>query len=287
MTVFSKLVPAALTAYGTQSLFAAIFVPQKNETYYDFCGALGWLSTGFVSLYYPVLRESFFQGRWIGFPPLSSFGPRQVLLTAALGIWSARLGYFLGSRAIKAGGDSRFDEIKDQPARFSVFWFGQATWIMTVGLPVYLANTLPPSLSPAFGVRDYLALGLLTGSFLLEVIADHQKTAWRRAKQNKEHDEKFITSGLWSISRHPNYLGEVGIWMGMWALASKSLQSPYFPRGTVALGALSPLFAWYLLTRVSGVPPLEASGNKKFGDDPKWQEYKRTVPVFWPWGNKG
>lgn len=140
---------------------------------------------------------------------------------------------------------------------------------MTVGLPVYLANTLPPSLSPAFGVRDYLALGLLTGSFLLEVIADHQKTAWRRAKQNKEHDEKFITSGLWSISRHPkcvadndpdeceylltphSYLGEVGIWMGMWALASKSLQSPYFPRGTVALGALSPLFAWYLLTRAS------------------------------------
>ncbi|KAF6754520.1 hypothetical protein DFP72DRAFT_899305 [Ephemerocybe angulata] len=285
MNVFSKLIPTAISAYGLQAAFAAVFVPLKEETYYDCCGALGWLSTAFVSLYYPSLKAKFLHGAPL--PPLSSFAPRQLLLTAALGLWSARMGVFLTNRAIKAGGDSRFDHIKTQPAKFSVYWLAQATWIMTVGLPVYLANNLPPSLTPPLGPRDYIAAGLFATSFLVEVIADAQKSSWRRAKENKQHDEKFITSGLWSVSRHPNYLGEVGIWTGIWALAAGSLQSSYFPAGTVALAAVSPLFAWFLLTRVSGVPPLERSGDKKFGDDPKWQEYKRTVPVFWPWGRRG
>jgi len=90
-----------------------------------------------------------------------------------------------------------------------------------------------------------------------------------------------------------SYVGEVGIWTGIWALASTSLQSPSFPRGTVALAAISPLFTYGLLRyvsvvrefraaplmshKVSGVPPLERGGDKKFGSDPKWQEYKRWV----------
>jgi steroid 5-alpha reductase family enzyme len=74
---------------------------------------------------------------------------------------------------------------------------------MLVGLPVWLVNTLPPSLSPALGPRDYLAAGLFACSFLFEVVADGQKAAWKRAKDKKQHDEKFITSGLWSVSRHP------------------------------------------------------------------------------------
>ena len=74
---------------------------------------------------------------------------------------------------------------------------------MTVGLNVYLVNSLPYSLSPPLGVRDYIGLGIYGTSFIFECVADYQKTAWRRAKENKVHDEKFITSGLWSISRHP------------------------------------------------------------------------------------
>lgn len=77
---------------------------------------------------------------------------------------------------------------------------------MAVGLPVYLCNAMPAGLHPALGLRDYAALGVYAGSFLFEVIADRQKTAWRRAKDAKEHEEQFITSGLWSISRHPKYV---------------------------------------------------------------------------------
>jgi len=77
---------------------------------------------------------------------------------------------------------------------------------MIVGLPVYLVNTLPASLHAPLGPRDYIAVGLTAGSFLLEVIADRQKSVWRHAKDTKQHDEKFITSGLWSLSRHPKWV---------------------------------------------------------------------------------
>jgi steroid 5-alpha reductase family enzyme len=281
MGVLSRLIPVATSAYALQTLLALIFVPQQNEMYYDFGGALGFLSTTFVSLYYPALKSKFFDGSAGPLPSPRSFAPRQALVSAAIGIWSVRLGSFLLSRALKAGGDSRFDEVKKNPTRFTFFWMAQATWVFLVGLPVYLVNVQPPHAHPVLGVRDYAAFGLFAGSFIFEVIADRQKSVWRHAKHAKQHDEKFITSGLWSISRHPNYVGEVGIWVGIWALASGSL-----PLGGVAFTAASPLFTWFLLRKVSGVPPLEKAGDKKFGGDLKWEEYKRTVPVFWPWGSK-
>ncbi|KAF9565400.1 DUF1295-domain-containing protein [Agrocybe pediades] len=284
MPVFSRLVPVVAGAYGLQALFALIFVPQQNETYYDLGGAIGWVSSAFLSLYYPALKARFWDGLPVALPPLASFAPRQILLTAALGIWSVRLGSFLAMRAIKAGGDSRFDEIKKQPKKFTYYWMAQATWITLVGLPVFLVNALPSRVHPALGTRDYVALGIYASSLLLEVVADRQKSSWRKTKENKQHDEKFI-SGLWSISRHPNYVGEVGIWTGIWALSTASLQTMSYPRGTVALAALSPLFTWFLIRNVSGVPPLERAGDKKFGDDRRYQAYKNSVPIFWPWGS--
>ncbi|KAF5353820.1 hypothetical protein D9758_010576 [Tetrapyrgos nigripes] len=286
-SILSKLLPPLATAFGVQTLFAIIFVPQQNEKYFDLCGAAGYLSTTFVSLYYPTLRASFSTGKLLPLPPLSSFAPRQLLLTVALGVWAVRLGAFLGQRAIKAGGDSRFDELKKQPLTFTSYWMIQAIWTFLVGLPVYLSNIAPASVHPPLGPRDYAAFGLFATSFLFENVADYQKSTWRRSKELKQHDEKFISTGLWGVSRHPNYVGEVGIWTGIWALSTTALQTHHFPRGTVALaGVASPLFTYLLLTNVSGVPLLEKAGDKKFGTDPKWQKYKRTVPVFFPWGSK-
>ncbi|KZT29793.1 DUF1295-domain-containing protein [Neolentinus lepideus HHB14362 ss-1] len=286
MTVFSRLLPSIVSAYALQGVLAAIFVPQANEKYYDLGGALGFLSTTLVSLYYPSLKAKLWDRLPVPVPALTTFAPRQLLATACLGLWSARLGSFLVARALRAGGDARFDDVKHDPPKFSAFWMAQATWVLLVGLPVYTLNALPPAAHPPLGVRDCAALVLFAGSFLFEIAADRQKSAWRRTKENKEHEEKFITSGLWSVSRHPNYVGEVGIQTGIALLATASLQTAYFPRGAVALAALSPLTTYFLLRKVSGVPPLEKSGDKKFGSDPKWLEYKRTVPVFFPWGPK-
>jgi len=282
MNVFSRLLPVAGSAFSLQTVLAAIFVPQANEKWYDLGGALGFLSTTFVSLYYPTLKARYWEGANVPFPTLSSFAPRQLLLTASLVIWTVRLGSFLVQRAIKAGGDSRFDEVKRQTGTFTAFWMAQASWVFLIGLPVYLVNIVPAHLHPALSSRDYASLGLYAGSLLFEIIADRQKSAWRRAQENKEHEEKFITSGLWSLSRHPNYVGEVGIWMGIWAISSVSLQTTHYPKGTVALAAVSPLFTYFLLRYVSGVPPLERSAEKKWSQDAAWQTYKRKTPVFWP-----
>jgi len=282
MPLFSRLVPAVTSAFALQALFALIFVPQQNDIFYDLGGAVGWLSTTLLSLYYPAWKDKFYYHVPGSLPALSSFAPRQLLVTAAVGIWALRLGSFLGHRAIKAGGDSRFDQIKKDPRKFIILWFAQATWITAVGLPVYLCNALPRQAHPPLGGRDYLSLGLYVTSFLFEVISDYQKSIWRKGKDNKEHDEQFISTGLWSISRHPNYIGEVGIWTGIWALSSASLQSSFYPKGTIALAGISPLFTWFLLRHVSGVPPLERAGDEKFIGNPKWQQYKDSVPVFWP-----
>lgn len=137
-------------------------------------------------------------------------------------------------------------------------------------------------MQPGLGWRDALAAALWVGAFAFEVTADRQKSAWRERKNNKEHDEKFITSGLWGVSRHPNYVGEVSIWAAQ-AFAAYSLLSNASLASSLALpGAwtpyavfASPLLEYALIRFVSGVPLLEKKGDEKYGDDPKWQEYKR------------
>ncbi|EEB95981.1 hypothetical protein MPER_04963, partial [Moniliophthora perniciosa FA553] len=81
MTVFSRLVPSLTIAYAVQTAFALVFVPQQNDKFYDLGGAVGFLSTTFVSLYYPTLKASFSAGKWIPLPPFSSFAPRQLIKT--------------------------------------------------------------------------------------------------------------------------------------------------------------------------------------------------------------
>ncbi|OSD06366.1 DUF1295-domain-containing protein [Trametes coccinea BRFM310] len=284
MAMFSKLLPSVASAFGLQAALALMFVPQANEKFYDLGGSIGFVSTTLVSLYYPHLKAKYWDRVPNAIlPPISSFAPRQILLNAAIFAWTARLGSFLFTRAMRAGGDSRFDEVKHKPATFTAFWMAQATWVLVVGLPVYMVNILPPANHPKLGPLDYVGIALWAGSWLFEIVADHQKASWRHAKEKKEHDEKFITTGLWGVSRHPNYVGEVGLWTGIWLLSGGALRTSFFPRGSWLLAGASPLLTWFLLSRVSGVPPLEAAGDKKFGNDPKWQEYKRNVPVFWPW----
>ena len=99
--------------------------------------------------------------------------------------------------------DSRFDEIKKNPLAFAGAWTGQAVWISLAALPVYLVNAIPKSRQPRLGLLDLIGVGIWAGAWGIELLADHQKSAWRQDRTDKKHDEKFIKSGLWSWSRHP------------------------------------------------------------------------------------
>lgn len=94
-TVFSRLAPLIIYNFALQATAAAVCVPLKTEKYYDLLGATGFLSGALLSLHYPWMRARLWEGRNVAFPALSSHAPRQLLLTGALAIWSARLGYFL------------------------------------------------------------------------------------------------------------------------------------------------------------------------------------------------
>lgn len=88
---------------------------------------------------------------------------------------------------------------------------------------------------------------------------------------------KFIHTGLWAYSRHPNYLGEILQWSGLWLSASSVMRGPQY------LSVASPLFVWFLLRYVSGIPILEKQAMKKWGSDPSFQDYTRNTPLLWPW----
>ncbi|KAG1779135.1 DUF1295-domain-containing protein [Suillus placidus] len=190
---------------------------------------------------------------------LPRLAPWQALLSAALVVWSLRLGSFLAQRAIKAGGDSLFDQIKKEKVRFTGAWMAQATWVFVVGLPVYMSNVIRASARLPVCGADFISLALIACSFALEVVPDRQKSTWRQKKNRK------INTRPLSFPR--DYVGEFGIWTGVF--------------GPAAFSGARPVSA---AVATAASPPLTYVLLQHFGDDQKWQEHKRTVPAVFPWG---
>ncbi|EPQ32153.1 uncharacterized protein PFL1_00350 [Pseudozyma flocculosa PF-1] len=280
-----SLLPTMGVIYGFQAVCGAVAVAYKTEKYYDLCGSLGFISATGLSLYMPWIRARFIDGTKVPFPTsLAAFHPRQTIMTGLAMFWAFRLGTFLFQRVKKSGGDSRFDEIKQSPVKFFGAWMMQATWIAVTALPIYLVNSVPRKAQPPLGARDFAGLAIWMAGMGLEVIADRQKSAWREAKEAGKHNEKFLSSGVWSWSRHPNYFGEISLWTGMYILSTTALTNagPFYPTWTVGLAAASPILEYCLIRFISGVPLLEQGGDKKFKDEPKWKQYKEQVPCFVP-----
>ena len=234
-----------------------VFIPSyllQTEKVFDLTGALTYIS---VTVMITVLAPS--------------IDARALVIAALVIVWAARLGTFLFRRIAKAGSDDRFDEIKPNAMRFLNVWTIQGLWISMTALAAWIAisSELRVTLD-AFAIVG--ALIWLTG-FTIEVMADRQKSRFRADPANRG---RFISTGLWSRSRHPNYFGEITLWVGILLIAAPTL------RGWQWVAVLSPLFVTVLLTRVSGIPLLEKKADTKWGDDPAYQEYKASTPVLIP-----
>lgn len=261
-----------------------------------FAACFAW--AGSASPQYPVAISVVFLIQWIGFAvayarqteaffdltgALTYFGItlallaatehpsiQAIILAATVSIWSVRLGIFLFSRIRASGGDDRFDEIKPNAGRFFTVWTIQALWITVTASAAWMALTAPKGLSwPAtfFGTVVWM-----TG-FAIETVADAQKSAFREV-----HPTGFITSGLWALSRHPNYFGEILAWLGVAIIAAPALSSASY------LGLVSPIFVFLLLRYVSGVPLLEKKAESRWGDDPAYRAYRERTPLLLPFG---
>ena len=224
----------------------------RTERYFDLTGSLTYLAAVGCALL------------------LSGRDARSLLLAGLVGLWALRLGSFLFQRILGEGVDHRFDALKSDFARFLLTWTLQGLWVfltLSSALAAISATTAVPLGGPAaLGCAVWLA------GFAIEVVADRQKSAFRADPANRD---RFIASGLWAWSRHPNYCGEILLWIGV-ALVSVPALS-----GWSLVTLVSPLFVYVLLTRISGIPLLEARSDARWGDEPEYQAYKQRTPVLW------
>ncbi len=227
----------------------------RTERYFDLTGSLTYLSVVVLAL-----------------AARGTADPRALLIGALVAVWAVRLGSFLFLRISRAGSDSRFDELKHSFPRFLMVWTLQGLWVLLT-LACALAAMLSAATRPG-GLFTVVGVALWVAGFAIEAVADYQKTRFRERESNRG---QFIAVGLWAWSRHPNYFGEITLWVGIAVIAFPALA------GWQLITLISPVFVYLLLTRVSGIPLLEARAEEKWGDDPAYQTYKARTPVLLPW----
>ncbi|MEM7410933.1 MAG: DUF1295 domain-containing protein [Myxococcota bacterium] len=232
-----------------------VFVPSyaaRTEHYFDLTGSLTYLSV-------------------VGFALLFGAGDARALLLAMLiGVWAARLGSFLFLRVKTDGSDGRFDRLKHDFPRFLMTWTLQGLWVfLTAGCALAALSVATPT---PLGASAALGVALWLAGFAIEVTADRQKRIFRSDPANQG---RFITTGLWAWSRHPNYFGEILLWVGIALIAAPAL------RGWQLVTLISPVFVYVLLSRISGVPLLEQRAEKRWGQDPEYVSYRDRTPALW------
>lgn len=227
---------------------------KRTEKYFDLTGSLTYIT---ITVLLVVLTPG--------------VDARGFLLAALVVIWAARLGTFLFRRISRAGKDDRFDELKKSFFRFLNVWTIQGLWVTFTAAAAWVGIT--SSQRVTFDWLAVVGLVLWAVGFAFEVVADLQKS---RFKADPANEGRFINTGLWSKSRHPNYFGEIVLWIGVALIALPTFQ------GWQWIAIISPLFVTLLLTRVSGVPMLEKKADGKWGGQADYEEYKRTTPVLIP-----
>ena len=239
----------------------AVFIPSyllQTEHYFDLTGALSYISTITLAAYLHPLLDL-----------------RGLIICVLISIWAVRLGSFLFMRIKRAGQDRRFIESKTRFWQFLYIWTMGGAWVfitMAAGLAAITSMTQRP-----LGIFAIAGVFLWLVGFSIEVVADRQKTKFRQLPENVDH---FITSGLWAYSRHPNYFGEILLWLGITVIALPTLV------GWQYVTLISPIFVALLLIKVSGVRLLEADGKDRWGSDPNYQYYVNNTPLLVPFIGK-
>lgn len=247
----SAILASLVVCLVVNGLFFAVAAARKTDVVTDLSYSL---SFAIVAGVLPL---------WSG-----NHGTAQLLVAALVLVWALRLGGYLFARILRIKVDHRFDEMRDRPLVFARFWMLQALTVAIVMLPVSYACSrgAAPGLGAwtiAGGIVWFAGLGI-------EAVADAQKSA------AKKRSERFVSSGLWRWSRHPNYFGELLVWWGIFVICVP------FLHGLALLTVLGPIFITLLLLFVSGIPLLEKSAEARFGADPEYRDYRRRTSVLVP-----
>lgn len=234
-----------------------VFIPSyvfRTEHYFDLTGSITYVSVVSIAL--------------LGNPERDI---RSLVIGGLIMIWALRLGSFLFRRVKRVGKDDRFDRIKNDFLAFLMTWTLSGLWVFLTAAAALAAMTSeasrPMDLFAVAGVCIWLF------GFLFEFVADNQKSRFRSQSDNQD---KFIAQGLWAWSRHPNYFGEITLWVGIALIAFPVLS------GWQLVTMVSPVFVWLLLAKISGIPLLEAKADANWGNDQNYRDYKSSTPVLFP-----
>jgi steroid 5-alpha reductase family enzyme len=252
---FSVFVICGVAAFAINWI---AFIPaniNKTEHFYDLTGSVTYLTV--IALAVALSSSSDAEGE---------ISLRALLVACMVVIWASRLGIFLFTRIRRDGKDDRFDEIKISPIRFFLTWTLQGLWVVLTAACALVIITGGDQAS--MGVIGWLGAFIWLFGFIIEVVADKQKSSFKKDVANSG---KFISSGLWSWSRHPNYFGEMLLWFGVAVMAIPVLQ------GWQWVCLISPIFVYALIAHVSGVNQLEAKADRKWGKDPAYLVYKHNT----------
>ena len=234
-----------------------VYVPSafaRTEHYYDLTGGLTYLSVTGLAV---VLSQ-----------PLDL---RSTLVVGMVSIWAIRLAGFLFVRVKRVGKDIRFDSVKTKPSTFLVWWTLQALWVLTT-MAAALAIVTGGETVPMSWL-GWTGFGVWWFGFAVEVVADAQKSSFKMDPTNRG---QFIRTGLWAWSRHPNYFGEIVLWIGVALMAVPVLT------GWRYATLISPVFVTFLLMKMSGVPLLEQKADERWGGQEDYEAYKKATPVLIP-----
>ena len=200
---------------------------------------------------------------------------RSYLTLFLVSIWGLRLSLYLHLRNSGHGEDFRYQKMRQK--RGKAFWWQsfftiyllQGVLAIVVSLPLFA--TLKDPGGPGVGVFDVLGLLVFSVGLLFEVGGDYQLSKFKKDPANKG---KLLTSGLWSLTRHPNYFGDACVFWGFYLI---SLSSSF---GWAMF--IGPLVMTIMLRYISGAAHLEKSLSKT---KPGYKEYVENTPCFMPkWG---
>jgi steroid 5-alpha reductase family enzyme len=240
-------------AFAVNGVFFAVAAARKTDVVTDLSYSLTFVLLAIV------------------LPLTGAAEPVQLVASLLVLVWAFRLGGYLFRRILRIKVDHRFDGIRDEPLRFARFWLLQAITVTVVMLPVsYLLDRDRP---PRLGAWSIAGAAVWLVGLLVEAVADTQKAAFKAKEENRG---RFVSTGLWRYSRHPNYFGEMLVWWGLFVYAVTVLHGAAF---VVVAG---PLFITFLLLFGSGIPPLERSADERYGSDAAYRDYKRRTSILVP-----
>ena len=229
----------------------------KTEKFYDLTGSLTYIAAISFALYSTNTSQSLDLG--------------SLIIGAAIIFWAVRLGSFLFMRVHKDKKDGRFDTIKTSFSQFFMTWTLQGMWVFICSSAALVAIANPTGVP--INIVFIIGLALFILGFVVEIIADNQKSAFRSIPENKD---VFINEGLWARSRHPNYFGEITLWTGITVMGISTFE------GMNYLALFSPIFSYLLLNYVSGVRMLEYRGHKKWGHLDAYASLQKKYPKTHP-----